>query len=169
MTFPTKALVIKSRLQWGDGCEHVHLSTVATCHKIISNKFLSHLWWNSSGEHKRKNYGDPTRQILSSCFLLSYISMSVLGRAKWGHFFESHRFSQRRKSMRISKTHHGRRAIHDGPNQHSCGKTLGIWVKRRLVGWWFQPTRLKNMSQIGSFSQPRFGVKIKQNIWNHHS
>ena len=33
----------------------------------------------------------------------------------------------------------------------------------KITSWWFQPTHLKNMSQIGKPS-PKFGVKIK-NIW----
>jgi len=40
------------------------------------------------------------------------------------------------------------------------------WIQKQ-TGWWFHvvSTHLKNISQIGSFSQ--VGVKIK-NVWNHH-
>ena len=61
----------------------------------------------------------------------------------------------------------------DGPAKKGFSQK-GVLPKKggkTLSSWWFEPTPLKNSSQIGNTSQigsfPQVGGKI-ENIWNHH-
>ena len=56
------------------------------------------------------------------------------------------------------------------PSKNVIILVTGIWVKGssklyRFSSWWFKPSHLKYICQIGSY--PQVEVIIK-NIWNHH-
>ena len=58
-----------------------------------------------------------------------------------------------------------RKKIHLGKSYSSWFVMSAIFRRQEMYCWLVVSTRLKNISQIGSF--PQVGVNIK-NIWNHH-